>query len=62
MNTVLAVKFDNIEKLGTETKITVIDSLSDMPLSDLELSSVLTNLIDNAVRGCGSRGGCDMYE
>ena len=54
VNTVLAVKFDSIEKLGTETKITVTDSLSEIPLSDLELSSVLTNLIDNAVRGCES--------
>ena len=57
VNTVLALKSDQMEDVGIEADIEILSAFSSSPYSDLELSSILSNLIDNAIRGTEKHSG-----
>jgi len=52
VNVILSNKKVEAEKQGIETHITIKESLKDLPIADFDLSTVICNLIDNAIRGC----------
>lgn len=52
VNIILSNKRQEAEKQGIETHIRVKDDLDNIPVSDFDLSTIICNLIDNAVRGC----------
>ena len=57
VNTVLALKSAEMERAGIDAQIEMLSAFSSSPYSDLELSSILSNLIDNAIRGCEGFSG-----
>ncbi len=57
VNTVLALKSSQIDEAGIKPEIEMLSAFSSSPYSDLELSSILTNLIDNAIRGTEKYNG-----
>ncbi len=52
VNVILLNKKVEAEKQGIETHITIKESLKDLPIADFDLSTVICNLVDNAIRGC----------
>lgn len=56
INVILTLKYEELKKSGITLKINVKCELFDFPASDRELTSVLTNLMDNAKEACL---GCD---
>ena len=51
INTVIALKKQLAVKSGIDMEVKISDSLQGLPLNDMELTSVFTNLLDNAVEG-----------
>ncbi len=52
VNIILSNKKQEAEKLNIETHIKVKDSLDGVPITNFDLSTVICNLLDNAIRGC----------
>lgn len=52
LNIILANKKAEAEKAGIEVQINVKDFPKELPVSDFDLSTVVCNLLDNAIRGC----------
>lgn len=52
VNIILSNKRTEAEKHGIETHVKVKTELGDIPFSDYDLSTIICNLLDNAVRGC----------
>lgn len=52
VNIMLCNKKSEAEKKSIETHIRVKELPSNMPISDFDLSTVIGNLLDNAIRGC----------
>ena len=52
LNIILANKKAEAEKAGIEIQIKVKDYPKQLPVSDFDLSTVVCNLVDNAIRGC----------
>lgn len=52
LNIILANKKSEAEKAGIEVQIKVRDFPKQLPISDFDLSTVVCNLFDNAIRGC----------
>lgn len=52
VNIILANKQAEADKKGIETQITIKDELDNLPVSDYDLSTVICNLLDNAIEGC----------
>lgn len=52
VNIILSNKKNEAEEKNIETHIKVKDDLDNMPVSDFDLSTVICNLLDNAIRGC----------
>ena len=52
VNIILLNKRTEAEKYGVETHIKVKEDLENIPFSDYDLSTIICNLLDNAVRGC----------
>lgn len=52
INVILTLKHEEMKKYGISFKVNVKSELSAIPVSDRELTSVITNLIDNAVEAC----------
>lgn len=52
VNIILSNKRTEAEKHGIETHIKVMTELENIPFSDYDLSTIICNLLDNAVRGC----------
>ena len=52
VNIILRTKVEEADKHGIETRITVKDSLKDMQIADIDITKVICNLLDNAIRGC----------
>lgn len=52
VNIILLTKREEAEKKGIETKITVRDSLENIEIADIDITTVICNLLDNAIRGC----------
>lgn len=56
INIVLSNKKSEAEKKGIESTVRVKSDLAGLPISDFDLSTVICNLLDNAIRGCESSG------
>lgn len=52
INIILSNKKREAEEKGIETHIRVKESLKSIPITDYDLSTVICNLLDNAVEGC----------
>lgn len=52
VNIMLCNKKNEAEEKNIETHIRVKERLDDIPISDFDLSTVIGNLLDNAIRGC----------
>lgn len=52
INVILALKCEEMKKCGIDFKVNVHSELASIPVSDRELTSVLTNLLDNAREAC----------
>ncbi len=52
LNIILANKKAEAENQGIEVQIRVKDYPKELPISDFDLSTVVCNMIDNAIRGC----------
>ena len=52
LNIILANKKAEAEKAGIEVQIKVKDYPKELPISNFDLSTVVCNLFDNAIRGC----------
>ncbi len=52
VNIILSNKKSEAEEYNIETHIKVKDDIGDLPIADFDLSTVICNLIDNAIRGC----------
>ncbi len=52
VNIILSNKRNEAEDKNIETHIRVKDNLDNMPITDFDLSTVICNLLDNAIRGC----------
>ena len=52
VNIILSNKRTEAEKHGIETHVKVKTELENIPFSDYDLSTIICNLLDNAVRGC----------
>ncbi len=52
INIILSNKKREAEEKTIETTITVKDDLENIPITDFDLSTVICNLLDNAIRGC----------
>ena len=52
VNVILSNKKGEAENCGIKTSIKVRDNLDGIQISDYELSTVICNLLDNAIRGC----------
>jgi len=52
VNIILANKKSEAEEKNIETHIKVKESLDNIPITDFDLSTVICNLLDNAIRGC----------
>ncbi len=52
VNIILCNKKIEAESKNIDTRITVKDDLKELSVSDFDLSTVICNLLDNAIRGC----------
>lgn len=52
LNIILANKKAEAEKQGVEVQIKIRDFPKKLPISDFDLSTVMCNMVDNAIRGC----------
>ncbi len=52
VNIMLSNKKSEAEAKNIETRIKVKERLDNIPISDFDLSTVIGNLLDNAIRGC----------
>lgn len=52
VNIILSNKKSESEEKNIETHIRVKEDLDNIPISDFDLSTVICNLLDNAIRGC----------
>ena len=52
VNIILSNKRTEAEKHGIETHVKIKTELEDIPFSDYDLSTIICNLLDNAVCGC----------
>lgn len=52
INTVLTIKSEEMQRRQIKYDFSVNDALDSVPLTEMELSSVLTNLLDNAIEAC----------
>lgn len=52
VNIILSNKKSEAESKNIETHVKVKESLDNIPVSDFDLSTVICNLLDNAIRGC----------
>lgn len=52
INIILFNKKSEAEEKNIETHIKVREDLDNMPITDFDLSTVICNLLDNAIRGC----------
>lgn len=52
VNIILSNKRNEAELKGIETNIKVRENLENIPISDFDLSTLICNLLDNAIRGC----------
>ena len=52
INIILTNKRIEAEEKNIETHIRVKEDLENMPITDFDLSTVICNLLDNAIRGC----------
>ncbi len=52
INVILALKYEEMKKYDINFKAMVYSGLADIQVSDRELTSVLTNLLDNAKEAC----------
>lgn len=57
VNMVLALKQTEMERLGVKSDIEILSALSMTPYNDMELVSILSNLLDNAIRGASTYDG-----
>ncbi len=52
VNVILSNKKLEAEDKNIETTINIKDDLKNIPITDFDLSTVICNLLDNAIRGC----------
>lgn len=52
VNIILSNKRSEADEKGIETHIKIKETLKDIPISDYDLSTVICNLLDNAIAGC----------
>lgn len=52
VNIILSNKKSEAEEKNIDTYIKVKEDLDNMPITDFDLSTVICNLLDNAIRGC----------
>ena len=52
LNIILANKKAEAEESGIEVQIRIKEFPENLPISDFDLSTVVCNLLDNAIRGC----------
>lgn len=52
VNIILSNKKQEAEEKNIETHIKIKDELDNLPITDFDLSTVICNLLDNAIRGC----------
>ena len=52
INVILALKHEEMKKHDITFEVNVKSELSDIPVTDRELTSVITNLLDNAMEAC----------
>ena len=52
INVILALKHEEMKKHDITFEVNVKCELSDIPVTDRELTSVITNLLDNAMEAC----------
>ncbi len=52
INIILSNKKQDAENNNIETHIKIKENLDDLPITDFDLSTVICNLLDNAIRGC----------
>lgn len=52
VNIILSNKKSEAEQSNIETSIDIKGSLENIPITDYDLSSVICNLLDNAIKGC----------
>ena len=52
VNVILSNKKSEAEENNIETHIKVKETLDNIPVTDFDLSTVICNLLDNAIRGC----------
>lgn len=52
INTILTIKSEEMQQQQIKYAFSVNDALESVPLTEMELSSVLTNLLDNAIDAC----------
>ena len=52
VNIILSNKKNESEEKNIETHIRVKEDLENIPITDFDLSTVICNLLDNAIRGC----------
>lgn len=52
LNIIFSNKKNEAEKFHIDTQIHIKDDLGRLPITDYDLSTVICNLLDNAIRGC----------
>lgn len=52
VNIILSNKRSEAEKHNIETQIKIKEDLNNLPITDFDLSTVICNLVDNAISGC----------
>ncbi len=52
VNIILSNKKREAEEKGIDIHIRIKDSFSNIPVTDFDLSTIISNLVDNAIRGC----------
>ena len=52
INIIFSNKKNEAERFGIDMQIHIKDALGRLPISDYDLSTVICNLLDNAIRGC----------
>lgn len=56
VNIILANKKKEAEEKGIETHIKVKRDIGNVPITDFDFSTIICNLLDNAIQGCQSSG------
>lgn len=52
VNIIISNKRREAEEKNIDTQIRIKDDLDNLPITDFDLSTVICNLLDNAIRGC----------